>query len=127
MRKLDQQFGRWLRKRHIRAFYISVADANIRGGTQSLLQVCGLGHLKPNVILLGFKSNWCQHGTALEALLDISDYFDTIQDAFNMNMAVCVFRDGNLGFDFTEAMKRLNVGDVELLQANLEESEGKKE
>ncbi|VDK47182.1 unnamed protein product [Cylicostephanus goldi] len=122
MRKLERQLSEWLRKRHVKAFYTAVANVSLRAGAQSLLQVCGLGKLRPNIILIGFKSNWYRYGAIPETLDEMNDYFGTIQDAFDSNMAVCVLRNGNLGLDFSEAMKLLNVGEHKRLDINLDEN-----
>lgn len=39
MRKLERQLSEWLRKRRVKAFYAAVANASLRAGSQSLLQV----------------------------------------------------------------------------------------
>ncbi|KAK6755992.1 hypothetical protein RB195_014406 [Necator americanus] len=123
MRKLERQLSEWLRKRRVKAFYAAVANASLRAGAQSLLQVCGLGKLRPNIILIGFKTNWSRRGPIPETMEDMNEYFGTIQDAFDSNMAVCVLRNGDMGLDFSEAMKLLNVGESRRLQINLDEND----
>lgn len=39
-------------------------------------------------------------------------------------MAMCVLRNGDMGLDFSEAMKLLNVGETKKLDINLDEKEG---
>ncbi|KJH46770.1 K-Cl cotransporter [Dictyocaulus viviparus] len=140
MRKMERQLSEWLRKRHIKAFYTSVANSSLRAGAQSLLQVtfpamcfltnfnlisyhikvCGLGKLRPNILLIGFKTNWHHGGLALETLNELNEYFGTIQDAFDSNMAMCVLRNGNMGLDFSEAMKLLDIGESKQIDINLD-------
>uniref|UniRef100_A0A8C7ZSZ2 Solute carrier family 12 member 1 n=1 Tax=Oryzias sinensis TaxID=183150 RepID=A0A8C7ZSZ2_9TELE len=48
----------WLVKRKRKAFYAAVACENFREGTESLLQASGLGRMKPNTLMIGFKKNW---------------------------------------------------------------------
>uniref|UniRef100_A0A0N4WGM8 AA_permease domain-containing protein n=1 Tax=Haemonchus placei TaxID=6290 RepID=A0A0N4WGM8_HAEPC len=127
MRKLERQLTEWLRKRRVKAFYASVANASLRAGSQSLLQVCGLGKLRPNIILIGFKTNWNRGGPTTLALNELNEYFGTIQDAFDNNMAVCVLRNSEMGLDFSEAMRLLNVGETKRLDINLDEKEMEKE
>ncbi|KHJ90358.1 amino acid permease [Oesophagostomum dentatum] len=122
MRKLERQLSEWLRKRHVKAFYVAVANASLRVGAQSLIQVCGLGKLRPNIILIGFKTDWYRRGPIPEAMEEMNEYFGTIQDAFDSNMAVCVLRNGDMGLDFSEAMKLLNVGEGKRLDINLEDT-----
>ncbi|EYC27812.1 hypothetical protein Y032_0008g197 [Ancylostoma ceylanicum] len=120
MRKLERQLSEWLRKRRVKAFYAAVANPSLRAGAQSLIQVCGLGKLRPNIILIGFKTNWYHRGPTPETMEDMNEYFGTIQDAFDSNMAVCVLRNGEMGLDFSEAMKLLNVGESKRLDINLD-------
>lgn len=77
--RLSRQIYEWLEKRKVKGFYVPVAHPNLRDGVQCLLQVAGLGKLKPNVVLLGFKHNWRE--TALMTGADSSnvDYFNIIQ------------------------------------------------
>ncbi|KAK6053002.1 solute carrier family 12 member 3 domain protein, partial [Cooperia oncophora] len=127
MRKLERQLTEWLRKRRVKAFYVSVANASLRAGSQSLLQVCGLGKLRPNIILIGFKTNWYRGGPTPTTMSELNEYFGTIQDAFDSNMAMCVLRNGEMGLDFSEAMRLLNVGEPKRLDINLDEKEIDKE
>ncbi|VDM68295.1 unnamed protein product [Strongylus vulgaris] len=127
MRKLERQLSEWLQKRRVKAFYAAIANVSLRAGAQSLLQVCGLGKLRPNIILIGFKTNWYRNGPIPETLDEMNEYFGTIQDAFDSNMAVCVLRNGSMGLDFSEAMKLLNVGESKRLDINLDENAGEKE
>lgn len=48
----------WLSKNKIKAFYSCVCSDTYRAGVSSALQTSGLGKLKPNTLLLGFKSDW---------------------------------------------------------------------
>ncbi|PIO59437.1 amino acid permease, partial [Teladorsagia circumcincta] len=127
MRKLERQLTEWLRKRRVKAFYVSVANSSLRAGSQSLLQVCGLGKLRPNIILIGFKTNWYRGGPTAHTMSELNEYFGTIQDAFDSNMAMCVLRNGEMGLDFSEAMRLLNVGEPKRLDINLDDKEIEKE
>uniref|UniRef100_A0A673CPP8 Solute carrier family 12 member 2 n=1 Tax=Sphaeramia orbicularis TaxID=375764 RepID=A0A673CPP8_9TELE len=51
-------YQRWLLKNETKAFYTSVFAEDMRQGTQYLLQAAGLGRLKPNTLVLGFKNDW---------------------------------------------------------------------
>ena len=72
--KLNYELRNWIRKKHIKAFYVSVANPSLRGGAQSLVQITGLGRLRPNIIMVGFKQNWISD--SLEAT---NEYFGVIQ------------------------------------------------
>uniref|UniRef100_A0A667WHJ1 Solute carrier family 12 member 10, tandem duplicate 1 n=1 Tax=Myripristis murdjan TaxID=586833 RepID=A0A667WHJ1_9TELE len=49
---------KWLNKRKVRSFYAPFTADNLRSGARHLLQASGLGKLKPNTLVLGFKTNW---------------------------------------------------------------------
>ncbi|CAB3409641.1 unnamed protein product [Caenorhabditis bovis] len=112
IRKLDRQLNDWLRKRRVKAFYQSIANPSLRQGAQALFQLTGFSKLKPNIVLMGFKSNWYREGPNDANLNEMNEYFGTIQDVFDSNMAMCVLRNGNAGLDFSDAMKLLNVGET---------------
>lgn len=40
-------------------------------------KVAGLGKLKPNIVITGFKRNWAERG--IDGLSEINDYFGVIQ------------------------------------------------
>uniref|UniRef100_A0A914SH63 SLC12A transporter C-terminal domain-containing protein n=1 Tax=Parascaris equorum TaxID=6256 RepID=A0A914SH63_PAREQ len=46
----------WLLANKIKAFYLPFANENVRSGAQHLLQIAGLGKLRPNILMLGFKN-----------------------------------------------------------------------
>ncbi|KAI3411843.1 hypothetical protein GPALN_001906 [Globodera pallida] len=103
MQRFNQQLRDWFVVRHMKAFAVTVANPNLRSGVQSLLQIAGLGKLRPNIILMGFKSNWTQPKPPTEnAMTEINDYFGLIQDAFDLNMSVAVLRNSAKGLDISE-------------------------
>ncbi|XP_076443670.1 solute carrier family 12 member 1-like [Babylonia areolata] len=78
---------RWFQNRKVNAFYSSVAAPTVRHGAQALLQSQGLGKLRPNTLLLGFKNNW--------QVVDprkVHNYAGIIHDAFDLNYGVGVLR-----------------------------------
>uniref|UniRef100_A0A8B9VVQ6 Solute carrier family 12 member 1 n=1 Tax=Anas zonorhyncha TaxID=75864 RepID=A0A8B9VVQ6_9AVES len=48
----------WLTKNKRKAFYAAVAADSFRDGVKSLLQASGLGRMKPNTLVIGFKKDW---------------------------------------------------------------------
>uniref|UniRef100_A0A8C6VT88 Solute carrier family 12 member 10, tandem duplicate 1 n=3 Tax=Nothobranchius furzeri TaxID=105023 RepID=A0A8C6VT88_NOTFU len=101
----------WLNKRKVRSFYTPFTSSSLREGTRHLLQATGLGKLKPNTLVLGFKFNWRESTPE-----SIEDYTNTIYDTFDSNFCLCILRmmDGqdidneleteeNLGFEPDES------------------------
>ncbi|KAM8866447.1 solute carrier family 12 member 2 [Synchiropus picturatus] len=78
---------RWLGKKRIKAFYTHVISDNLRHGTQFLLQSVGLGRLKPNTLVMGFKNNWSDGD-----MRDVEVYINTIHDAFDLQFGVAILR-----------------------------------
>ncbi|XP_070687607.1 solute carrier family 12 member 3 [Pempheris klunzingeri] len=77
----------WLNQRRVKSFYRGVVATELRSGVNMLLQGAGLGRLKPNVLLMGFKTDWCTD-TAQAA----HDYIGILHDAFDLQYGVCVLR-----------------------------------
>uniref|UniRef100_A0A671N2S6 Solute carrier family 12 member 1 n=1 Tax=Sinocyclocheilus anshuiensis TaxID=1608454 RepID=A0A671N2S6_9TELE len=53
-----QQIQQWLNKQKRKAFYTPVASENLQRGAEALMQASGLGRMKPNTVMLGFKRDW---------------------------------------------------------------------
>uniref|UniRef100_A0A8B9KZ24 Solute carrier family 12 member 3 n=1 Tax=Astyanax mexicanus TaxID=7994 RepID=A0A8B9KZ24_ASTMX len=49
---------KWLNCRKVRSFYTPFKGDNLREGARHLMQASGLGKMKPNTLVLGFKTNW---------------------------------------------------------------------
>ncbi|KAM4707028.1 solute carrier family 12 member 3-like [Discoglossus pictus] len=78
---------RWLNTRKVRAFYSMICEKSLRVGARSLSQVSGLGRLKPNTLVLGYKHSWqTDPGQSVE------EYVAIIHDAFDGQLGVCVLR-----------------------------------
>ncbi|XP_054152159.1 solute carrier family 12 member 3 isoform X1 [Melozone crissalis] len=78
---------KWLMKRKIKAFYTDVVAEDLRSGVQMLIQAAGLGKMRPNILVLGYKRNW---RTASPQSLE--DYVGILHDAFDFKYGVCVMR-----------------------------------
>ncbi|XP_041841543.1 solute carrier family 12 member 10, tandem duplicate 1 [Melanotaenia boesemani] len=78
---------KWMNKRKVRSFYTPFTAESLRTGAHHLLQASGLGKLKPNMLVLGFKANWKE-----SAPESIEDYINTISDTFDSNYCLCILR-----------------------------------
>ncbi|XP_039601504.1 solute carrier family 12 member 3-like [Polypterus senegalus] len=90
---------KWLNKRKIRSFYTSLMGENLRDGVNNLMQATGLGKLKPNTLIMGFKGNW---QSDLPENLD--SYVGIINDAFDFKYGICLLRTSN-GLDISHRMQ----------------------
>ncbi|XP_036997413.2 solute carrier family 12 member 3 isoform X1 [Artibeus jamaicensis] len=87
LRAIANGHTKWLNKRKIKAFYSDVIAEDLRSGVQILMQAAGLGRMKPNILVVGFKQNWQSAHPAT-----VEDYIDILHDAFDFNYGVCVMR-----------------------------------
>ncbi|XP_078684128.1 solute carrier family 12 member 1-like isoform X5 [Branchiostoma floridae x Branchiostoma belcheri] len=97
----SQKENKWMQKRKVKGFTSVVCSPNLRTGVQSMLQLTGMGKMRPNSILMGYKHNWrsCTYE-------EIDDYVGVIHDAFDMNYGVCVLRmKGGLDISTIETKK----------------------
>ncbi|XP_040893772.1 solute carrier family 12 member 3 [Toxotes jaculatrix] len=77
----------WLNQRKVKSFYRGVVATELRSGVNMLLQAGGLGRIKPNVLLTGFKKDW-RSDTPQAA----HNYIGILHDAFDLQYGVCVLR-----------------------------------
>ncbi|XP_027716727.1 solute carrier family 12 member 1 isoform X2 [Vombatus ursinus] len=89
----------WLLKNKIKAFYAAVAADCFRDGVRSLLQASGLGRMKPNTMVIGFKKNWRKAPPA-----EIENYVGIIHDAFDFEIGVVIVRISQ-GFDISQVLQ----------------------
>ncbi|CAK9296644.1 unnamed protein product [Gordionus sp. m RMFG-2023] len=85
----------FLDKRKVKALYDNIRAPNLRQGAFGLLEVAGLGRLKPNILMMGYMSNWRD-----EDLADVNNYFFIIHDAFDLRFGVGIFKMPE-GLDFS--------------------------
>ncbi|KAK7068982.1 hypothetical protein SK128_015900 [Halocaridina rubra] len=93
----------WLSRHKIKAFY-SLSDGLPMDKAARVLMInSGLGRLQPNMVMLGYKANW--HTCSFD---ELEQYFKTIQNAFEMHLAVTVLRvEGGLDYSYViEAIHR---------------------
>ncbi|KAA0703594.1 Solute carrier family 12 member 2 [Triplophysa tibetana] len=81
------RYQRWLLHNNSKAFYTSVVSEDLRQGTQFLLQAAGLGRLRPNSLVLGFKNDW-----RIGDIREVETYINIIHDAFDCQYGVVILR-----------------------------------
>eukprot|EP00073_Rattus_norvegicus_P035406 XP_008760364.1 PREDICTED: solute carrier family 12 member 1 isoform X1 [Rattus norvegicus] len=89
----------WLMKNKIKAFYAAVAADCFRDGVRSLLQASGLGRMKPNTLVIGYKKNWRK-----APLSELENYVGIIHDAFDFEIGVVIVRISQ-GFDISPVLQ----------------------
>uniref|UniRef100_A0AAQ6AEQ1 Solute carrier family 12 member 2 n=1 Tax=Amphiprion ocellaris TaxID=80972 RepID=A0AAQ6AEQ1_AMPOC len=81
------RYQRWLLKNDTKGFYTPVFAEDLRQGSQYLLQAAGLGRLKPNTLVLGFKNDW-RDGD----MMNVETYISMIHDAFDFQFGAVILR-----------------------------------
>uniref|UniRef100_A0A8C3CZ33 Solute carrier family 12 member 1 n=1 Tax=Cairina moschata TaxID=8855 RepID=A0A8C3CZ33_CAIMO len=89
----------WLTKNKRKAFYAAVAADSFRDGVKSLLQASGLGRMKPNTLVIGFKKDWRN-----AAASQVENYVGVIHDAFDFELGMIIVRISQ-GFDITQVLQ----------------------
>ncbi|KAF5300126.1 hypothetical protein FQR65_LT09216 [Abscondita terminalis] len=84
---LNYKANTWLKANKIKAFYMQVDGVTFEEGSTALLKACGIGKLKPNILLMGHKSDWqkCSYQ-------ELNEYFNVLHTAFDLHMGVGILR-----------------------------------
>uniref|UniRef100_A0A8C5ECT1 Solute carrier family 12 member 3 n=1 Tax=Gouania willdenowi TaxID=441366 RepID=A0A8C5ECT1_GOUWI len=105
----------WLNQRKVKSFYRGVIASDLRSGAKILLQGAGLGRIKPNVLVMGFKNDW-----RTDSPQAAHQYVEILHDAFDLQYGVCLLR-MNEGLDVTLPHTHVNLGfdgDLEMMSHN---------
>ncbi|GIY74663.1 solute carrier family 12 member 2 [Caerostris extrusa] len=92
----SKQAYMFLQKRKIKAFYTLLENESFSEGARCLMQSVGVGKLRPNVVFMGYKSNWQE-----SSIDDIQEYFNVIHEAFDKHMSLGILRLQE-GLDYSE-------------------------
>jgi len=94
LRKMKEETQTWMKKQKVQGFFDVVQSSTFDEGANSILTLSGLGRLCPNMVLLGFKSDWDKNWEG--SLM----YLKTITKAYQDQMAVLLLRVRG-GLDFS--------------------------
>lgn len=93
----------WMRKRKYKSFYSELRSPSLRTGAFSMMQTVGIGKLKPNTLMIGFKNDW-----QIDKIENVIDYYELINDAFLLQFGICVLRlDG--GLDYSDLLDNFST------------------
>ncbi|XP_070070342.1 bumetanide-sensitive sodium-(potassium)-chloride cotransporter isoform X1 [Drosophila takahashii] len=84
---LQERAANWFRKHRVKGFYALVDGEDFESGTRALMQASGIGKLKPNIILMGYKTDWqtCDRK-------ELDQYFNVMHKALDMYLSVAILR-----------------------------------
>ncbi|XP_043910677.1 solute carrier family 12 member 2-like [Protopterus annectens] len=81
------KYQKWLIQHKKKAFYSAVCAEDFRQGVHYLIQASGLGRMKPNTLVLGFKTDWMSCNSK-----DLENYVNIIHDAFDFQYGIVIVR-----------------------------------
>ncbi|XP_042225258.1 bumetanide-sensitive sodium-(potassium)-chloride cotransporter-like isoform X2 [Homarus americanus] len=84
---LVSEASEWLSQHKVRAFYALADGPSMELAARTLMCTVGLGKLRPNLVLMGYKATW--HSCPAE---ELHSYFTTIHYAFGLHLAVGILR-----------------------------------
>lgn len=77
----------YLSVRKIKGFFTVVDGLKFEVAARGLMQASGVGKMKPNVLMMGYKNDWMRCNTD-----DLQTYFNVLHDAFENRLAVAILR-----------------------------------
>jgi len=95
---LQRKSNDWCRRHKVKGFYSLVDDSDFETGARALMQATGIGKLRPNILLMGYKNDWETCDNA-----DLQKYFNVLHKAFDMYLAVAILRVPN-GLDCSQIL-----------------------
>ncbi len=71
---MQRKAYKYLRIRKIKGFSTQIDNASLQSGVKAMLSLAGLGKMRPNILLLGYKNDWrnCNQQS-------LEEYLSTIQ------------------------------------------------
>lgn len=95
---LSKKANDWYRRHKVKGFYSLIDENDFESGCRALMQASGIGKLKPNILLMGYKNDW---QTCDKTELD--QYFNVVHKALDMYLAVAILRVQN-GLDYSQVL-----------------------
>nr|CAD7592617.1 unnamed protein product [Timema genevievae] len=83
---LTRKAYHWFTKHRVKAFF-TLTEGDFEPSARAFMQMCGLGKFRPNMLLMGYKSDWqtCDKE-------DLRQYFNIIHYALDRYLAVGILR-----------------------------------
>ena len=97
--------------------FLPIVAPSLRAGVQSMMHLAGLGKMRPNTLVMGFKRNW----TDQKNIHDVVDYLGVINDTFELDYGLVILRMDEK--QKREIVQQLEGGDIENTDSILDEDE----
>lgn len=95
---LMKKSNEWCKRHKVKSFYSLVDDNDFESGSRALMQATGIGKLRPNILLMGYKNDWQTCGPD-----ELEKYFNVVHKAFDMYLAVAILRVSK-GLDYSQIL-----------------------
>lgn len=75
--QLQQKAYRYLRFTNTKAFSSTADNSKLHAGVANMLDLAGVGKVKPNILMMGFKNDWatCDQRSLEDYVLAIGQVF----------------------------------------------------
>ncbi|KAF2897247.1 hypothetical protein ILUMI_08928, partial [Ignelater luminosus] len=84
---LNYKANSWLKAHKMKAFYMQIDGVTFEEGAKAMLKACGIGKLKPNILIMGHKSDWQTCSKE-----ELNEYFEVLHLALDLHMGVGILR-----------------------------------
>ncbi|KAG5681038.1 hypothetical protein PVAND_010504 [Polypedilum vanderplanki] len=114
--KMEKKAYKYFEEKHIKAFYNLIDDVGIDVGIKLMIQSSGFGRLSPNIVLMGYQTNWATAGFAA-----LRSYYNILHNIFSYRVSVAILRmphgldysftlsdGGHINLGYHESMNGLN-------------------
>ncbi|XP_058130526.1 bumetanide-sensitive sodium-(potassium)-chloride cotransporter [Anopheles ziemanni] len=95
---LQKKAAEWFRRHKVKGFYSLVDDNDFETGARAIMQASGIGKLRPNVLLMGYKADWDRCDP-----VELEQYFNVVHKALDMYLSVAILRVSK-GFDYSQVL-----------------------
>ncbi|XP_058454555.1 bumetanide-sensitive sodium-(potassium)-chloride cotransporter isoform X2 [Malaya genurostris] len=95
---LQRKATDWFRRQKVKGFYAYLDDNDFETGARAAMQASGMGKLRPNVLLLGYKNDWSKCDS-----VELEQYFNVVHKALDMYLSVAILRVAK-GLDYSQVL-----------------------
>ncbi|XP_040572842.1 solute carrier family 12 member 2 isoform X2 [Lepeophtheirus salmonis] len=110
----------WFRDHKIKSFYSLTQNKNFEEGAIACMNLAGIGKMRPNMVLFGYKGDWLEDPKGLD------EYISVLHHAFDLHLGVGILRLES-GCDFSKVIgeEEQQQHEIELDEENEDEKNGK--
>ncbi|XP_065077577.1 solute carrier family 12 member 1 isoform X1 [Ochlerotatus camptorhynchus] len=95
---LQRKATDWFRRHKVKGFFTYVDDNDFETGARAAMQASGIGKLRPNLLLLGYKNDWSKCDS-----VELEQYFNVVHKALDMYLSVAILRVAK-GLDYSQVL-----------------------